>query len=176
MPIVCKWILGDHYRLKIVIFSRELSFFSFLKNVDVWCFMLTLNDICSCVDICWCLITSYTVLCCLDMWGGSQRVSACCLWTRLNAFKGVKECSGLVCSKCSILKSSERRNFTHLTLFFLKDLNTKKSLNKPSKNHWALALFWIFGTIRRKLQFTVSLDNPVSVVITSDSSCSVKKS
>ena len=58
------------------------------------------------------------------------------------------------------LKSSERQNFTHLT--FLKHQNTKTSHYKLSKNHWVIALLEIFGSVRKKLQFTVFNDHPVS--------------
>ena len=47
----------------------------------------------------------------------------------------------------------------HLTL--LKYPNTKTSLYKLSKNHWVIALFKKFGSVRKKLQSTVSLDHPV---------------
>ena len=43
----------------------------------------------------------------------------------------------------------------------LKDQNTKTSLYKLSKNHWIIALLENFGSVRRKLQSTVSLDHPV---------------
>ena len=56
-------------------------------------------------------------------------------------------------------KSSERQNSTHLTL--LKHQNTKTSLYKLSKNHWVIALFKFFGSVRKKLQLTVSLKHPV---------------
>ena len=50
----------------------------------------------------------------------------------------------------------------HLTL--LKYPNTKTSLYKLSKNHWVIALFKKFGSVRKKLQSTVSLDHPVAVL------------
>ena len=56
-------------------------------------------------------------------------------------------------------KISERRNSTHLA--FLKHQNTKTSLCELSKNHWVIAPFYISGSIKRKLQSTVSLDHPV---------------
>ena len=49
---------------------------------------------------------------------------------------------------------------THLTL--LKHQNTKTSLYKLSKNHWAITLLEKFWSVRRNLQSTVSLDHPVS--------------
>ena len=55
--------------------------------------------------------------------------------------------------------SSKRQNSVHLTL--LKHQNTKTSQYKVSKNHWVFALFKIFGSARKKLQSTVSLDHPV---------------
>ena len=56
-------------------------------------------------------------------------------------------------------KSSERQNSTHLTV--LKHQNTKTSLYKLSKNHWVDVLFEIFGSVRKKLQSTVTNDHPV---------------
>ena len=47
----------------------------------------------------------------------------------------------------------------HLTL--LKYPNTKTSLYKLSKNHWVIALFKKIGSVRKRLQSTVSLDHPV---------------
>ena len=77
------------------------------------------------------------------------------------ASEGVSECYGLVwCSKCPYWKISERQNSTHLTL--LKHQNTKTSLYKLSKNHWVIALFKKIGSVRKRLQSTVSLDHPVS--------------
>merc|ERR1711894_615964 len=58
-------------------------------------------------------------------------------------------------------KSSERQNSMHLTL--LKHQNTKTSLYKLSKNHWVIAFFKNFGSVRKKLQFTVLLDHPVEI-------------
>ena len=60
-------------------------------------------------------------------------------------------------------KSSETQNFTYLTIS--KHQNTKTSLNKLSKNQGIIAFFEIFGSVRRKLQFTVSLDHPVCSAI-----------
>ena len=57
-------------------------------------------------------------------------------------------------------KISERQNSTHLTFF--KHQNTKTSLYKLSKNHRVIALFEIFGPVRKKLQFTVFNDHPVA--------------
>ena len=48
------------------------------------------------------------------------------------------------------------------TLPFCNIKNTKTSLYKLSKNHWVIALLEIFGSVRRKLQSTVSLDHPVA--------------
>ena len=56
-------------------------------------------------------------------------------------------------------KCLKRQNSTHLTL--LKPQNTKTSLYKLSKNHWVITLLEILGSVRRKLQSTVSLDHPV---------------
>ena len=53
----------------------------------------------------------------------------------------------------------EMQNSMHLTL--LKHQNTKTSLYELSKSHWVIAPFYISGSIKRKLQSTVSLDHPV---------------
>ena len=58
-------------------------------------------------------------------------------------------------------KYIKRHNSTHLTL--LKHQNTKTSLYKLSKNHWVITLLESFGSVRRELQSTVSLDHPVEV-------------
>ena len=44
-------------------------------------------------------------------------------------------------------KISERQNSTHLA--FLKHRNTKTSLCELSKNHWVIALFEIFESVRK---------------------------
>ena len=59
--------------------------------------------------------------------------------------------------------SSERQIFTHLNV--LKHQNTKTSLYKLSKKHWVIALFKKIGSVRKRLQSTVSLDHPVDNVI-----------
>ena len=56
-------------------------------------------------------------------------------------------------------KCLKRQNSTYLTL--LKHQNTKTSLYKLSKNHWVITLLGSFGSVRRELQSTVSLDHPV---------------
>ena len=56
-------------------------------------------------------------------------------------------------------KCLKRQNSTYLTL--LKHQNTKTSLYKLSKNHWVITLLESFGSVRRELQSTVSLDHPV---------------
>ena len=62
---------------------------------------------------------------------------------------------------------------THLGV--LKHQNTKTSLYKLSKNHCVITLFEIFGSVRRDLQSTVSLDHPVlqtlQVVLERNKSC-----
>ena len=63
-------------------------------------------------------------------------------------------------TNASYWKCFKRQNSTHLTP--LKHQNTKTSLYKLSKNHWVITLFEIFGSVRRDLQSTVSLDHPVS--------------
>ena len=62
-------------------------------------------------------------------------------------------------AKALYWKSSERQNSTHLTP--LKHQNTKTSIYKISKNHWVIALFKKIGSVRKRLQSTVSLDHPV---------------
>ena len=57
-------------------------------------------------------------------------------------------------------KCLKRQNSTYLTL--LKHQNTKTSLYKLSKNHWVITLLESFGSVRRELQSTVSLDHPVA--------------
>ena len=57
-------------------------------------------------------------------------------------------------------KYIKRHNSTHLTL--LKHQNTKTSLYKLSKNHWVFALLAFFGSVRKRLQFTVFNDHPVA--------------
>ena len=64
-------------------------------------------------------------------------------------------------TNASYWKCFKRQNSTHLTP--LKHQNTKTSLYKLSKNHWVITLFEFFGSARRDLQSTVSLDHPVSV-------------
>ena len=59
--------------------------------------------------------------------------------------------------------SFESQNYTDLTL--LKHQNTKTSLYKLSKNHWVITLLESFGSVRRELQSTVSLDHPVVVAV-----------
>ena len=60
-------------------------------------------------------------------------------------------------------KCLKRQNSTHLTP--LKHQNTKTSLYKLSKNQWVIMLLEIFGSVRRKLQSTVSLDHPVQSLL-----------
>ena len=114
--------------------------------------------------VCWCLMVSVSVV----LSGDVKRVSEEFFKAYLSAVygcvygfvasEGVSECYGLVwCSKCPYLKISERQNSTHLTL--LKHQNTKTSLYKLSKNHWVIALFKKIGSVRKRLQSTVSLDH-----------------
>ena len=76
----------------------------------------------------------------------------------LRVYRSVKAVTGA--AKALFWKISETQNFTYLTIS--KHQNTKTSLNKLSKNHGVIAIFEIFGSIRRKLQFTVFNDHPVS--------------
>ena len=75
----------------------------------------------------------------------------------LRVYRSVKAVTGA--AKALFWKISETQNFTYLTIS--KHQNTKTSLNKLSKNHGVIAIFEIFGSVRRKLQFTVFNDHPV---------------
>ena len=61
------------------------------------------------------------------------------------------------------------QSFFHLIL--LRHQNTKTRCHKFSKNHWVMALFEIFRSAREKLQFTVALDHPVSILATALPQC-----
>ena len=128
---------------------------------DVWQFMLTS------IFVCWCLMTSFTVLCCLQMSEGCLRsfsrgiwvlfIDLFKVWMRIRVYGSAQ---ALYCVANALYwKSFKRQIFTHLTV--LKHQNTKTSLNELSKNHWVIALFEIFGSVRKKLQFTVFNDHPV---------------
>ena len=88
----------------------------------------------------------------------------CWDWMCLRVYMSVQAMYGA--GNALYWNDSERQNSMHMTL--LKYLNTKTSLYKLSKNHWVIALFKIFGSIRKKLQFTVSLDHPVMYSSESD--------
>jgi hypothetical protein len=134
---------------------------------DAWRLLLTSNG------ICWCLLVSFGVRRRLSVsygvwrfeegvWGASERVSVCCLWTCLRF--GFDRGSIWVFRPCLVQlalywKIFERQNSTHLA--FLKQQNTKTSLYKLSKNHRVITLLENFGSVRRNLQSTVSLDHPV---------------
>ena len=77
----------------------------------------------------------------------------------LRVYRSVKAVTGA--AKALFWKISETQNFTYLTIS--KHQNTKTSLNKLSKNHGVIAIFDIFGSVRRKLQFTVFNDHPVYI-------------
>ena len=64
---------------------------------------------------------------------------------------------------CFVLENLERQNSTHLAFF--KHQNTKTSLCRLPKNHWIFTLLEILGSVRRKLQSTVSLDHPVAPLV-----------
>ena len=81
----------------------------------------------------------------------------CGVWMRLRVYMSVQAMHGA--GNALYWNDSERQNSKHLTLF--KYTNTKTSLYKLSKNHWVITLFEIFGSVRRDLQSTVSLDHPV---------------
>ena len=81
----------------------------------------------------------------------------CGAWMRLRVYISVQAMYGA--GNALYWNDSERQNSMHLTL--LKYPNTKTSLYKLSKNHWVIAFFKNFGSVRKKLQFTVLLDHPV---------------
>ena len=60
------------------------------------------------------------------------------------------------------MEKLQKAKFTHLTI--LKHKNTKTSLYKLSKNHRVIALYEIFGPVRKNLQFTVFNDHPVPLL------------
>ena len=112
-------------------------------------------------------MTSFTVLCCLQMSEGCLRsfsrgiwvllIDLFKVWMRIRVYGSAQ---ALYCVANTLYwKSFKRQIFTHLTV--LKHQNTKTSLNKLSKNHWVIAIFEIFGSVRKKLQFTVFNDHPV---------------
>ena len=79
------------------------------------------------------------------------------VWMCVRVFWSVQALYGAV--NALYWKCLKRQNSTHLTP--LKHQNTKTSLYKLSKNQWVIMLLEIFGSVRRKLQSTVSLDHPV---------------
>ena len=79
-------------------------------------------------------------------------------WMHLRVYMSVQAMYGA--GNALYWNDSERQNSMHLTL--LKYPNTKTSLYTLSKNHWVIALFEFFGSVRKKIQFTVSLKHPVS--------------
>ena len=82
-----------------------------------------------------------------------------CLWG-LNASKGVRSVKAVNGAANALFwKSSETQNFTYLKI--LKHQNTKTALYKLLKNHWVIALFEIFESVRNKLLVTVLLDHPI---------------
>ena len=140
-----------------------------LRHVkDVWQFISTSNG------VCWCLMTSFTVLWCLQMSEGCLRsfsrgiwvllIDLFKVWMRIRVYRSVQ---ALYCVPYALYwKSSERQIFTHLTV--LKHQNTKTSLYELSKNDWVFALFEIFGSIRKRIQSTVFIDHPVLLTSTWD--------
>ena len=85
----------------------------------------------------------------------------CGVWMRLRVYMSVQAMHGA--GNALYWNDSERQNSMHLTL--LKYPNTKTSLYKLSKNHWVIAFFKNFGSVRKKLQYTVLLDHPVAPLI-----------
>ena len=79
------------------------------------------------------------------------------VWMRLRVFMSVWALYGE--ANALYWKTIKRQNSTHLTL--LKHQNTKTALYKLLKNHWVIALFEIFESVRNKLLVTVLLDHPV---------------
>ena len=112
------------------------------------------------VGFCWCLLLSWIV----PRYLGERIVS---IWVKCMYVYGVWMCVREFWSFHALYgaanalywKCLKRQNSTYLTL--LKHQNTKTSLYKLSKNHWVIALLENFGSVRRKLQSTVSLDHPV---------------
>ena len=82
----------------------------------------------------------------------------CGAWMRLRVYMSVQAMYGA--GNALYWNDSERQNSMYLTL--LKYPNTKTSLYTLSKNHWVIALFEFFGSVRKKLQSTVSSDHPVA--------------
>ena len=78
-------------------------------------------------------------------------------WMHLRVYMSVQAMYGA--GNALSWNDSVRQNSMHLTL--LKYPNTKTSLYKLSKNHWVIALFKNFGSVRKKLHVTVSFDHPV---------------
>ena len=119
------------------------------------------------VGVFWCLTASFSVLWFLEMRGGCLRsfskdiwvlfMDVVKVWVPLREYLSVQALYDA--ANALYWKISERQNSTHLA--FLKHQNTKTSLCELSKSHWVIALFYISGSIKRKLQSTVSLDHPV---------------
>ena len=112
------------------------------------------------VGFCWCLLLSWIVL----RYLGERIVS---IWVKCMYVYGVWMCVREFWSFHALYgaanalywKCLKRQNSTYLTL--LKHQNTKTSLYKLSKNQSVIMLLEFFGSVRRKLQSTVSLDHPV---------------
>ena len=114
------------------------------------------------VGFCWCLLLSWIV----PRYLGERIVS---IWVKCMYVYGVWMCVREFWSFHALYgaanalywKCLKRQNSTYLTL--LKHQNTKTSLYKLSKNHWVITLLKSFGSVRRELQSTVSLDHPVLI-------------
>ena len=114
---------------------------------DVWWFMLTGHG------VCWCLLMlSFTLLCCLEMWGGCLRSFSKGVWVLfMDVFKvGFLWGCTWVFMPCMVdtanalyLKIFARQNSTCLTL--MKHQNTKTSVFQLSKNHCFFCVFWTSG-------------------------------
>ena len=109
----------------------------------------------------WCLLLSWIVPRYLEevivsIWVKCMYVYG--VWMCVRVFWSVQALYGAV--NALYWKCLKRQNSTHLTP--LKHQNTKTSLYKLSKNQWVIMLLEIFGSVRRKLQSTVSLDHPVA--------------
>ena len=113
------------------------------------------------------LLVSVCHFCCpelsVDVWNrclGAFKVKCmyvCWVWMHQMVYLSVQALNGA--ANALYWNISERLNCIHLTL--LKHQNTKTALSKLSKNHWGFAFFKKFGSVRKKLPFTVFLDHPV---------------
>ena len=142
----------------------------------------SLNNLLGCLGpslgVCWFLLVSVVVLNCPEI----PRGGIVSIWVKCMYVYGVWMCVRELWSFHALYgaanalywKCLKRQNSTYLTL--LKHQNTKTSLYKLSKNHWVITLLESFGSVRRELQSTVSLDHPVPVVATQMEYCGPNRS